>query len=204
MKVTEVEKIPQHLRRTADAEKLYSSLPDEHIIKVLMDEHQTIRKFLTILNDLLEKIETMKSVEEDKETIFHLEEIVRYLMSTEKHHIREENVVISRLDDTSAKLINASIKIRKEHDDLGIVKRRLYNLMLRVYTMYFNTFKKEYIHIARQLGEALMKHIQYEESVLYPATLQQIKDSDEWQVMHKESERIGDSCLTPGFLEKSA
>lgn len=161
-----------------------------------MEEHQVILKFCKTLEKKVKEIKNKSSINEAQETINDIRLISGHLLRTEKHHIREEYTFIRRLVNMAE--FDPSQEIRKQHDDLGVLKRQLERTIYGIYTNPFNEFQKDLQLVSRKLVQALRKHIELEENILYPQAVKLIPDKNRWKMMRDESKIIGYCCFTPG------
>jgi DUF438 domain-containing protein len=79
-----------------------------------------------------------------------------------------------------------------------VLKRKLERTIYEIYTTSFDEFQKELQSVTRKLIKDLKKHIEIEESILYPQAVKLIPDKERWKKMRKESDNIGYCCFTPG------
>lgn len=176
--------------------EFYHSLSKKHIIRTLMEEHQVILNFCKVLEELVKDIKKKKSINESQEIIKDLQLVSGHLLRTEKHHIREEHTFVRRL--VSIAEFDPSQEIRRQHDSLGVLKRKLERTIYGIYTTSFDEFQKELQLVSRKLIKDLKKHIDIEENILYPQAVKSITDKSRWKKMRKESNNIGYCCFTPG------
>ena len=176
--------------------EFYHSLSKKHIIRTLMEEHQVILNFCKVLEKLVKDIKKKKSINDSQDIINDLQFISGHLLRTERHHIREEHTFIRRL--VSMAEYDPSQEIRKNHDNLGVLKRKLERTIYEIYTTSFDEFQKELQSVTRKLIKDLKKHIDIEENILYPQAVKLIPDKNRWKKMRKESDNIGYCCFTPG------
>ncbi len=176
--------------------EFYHSLSKKHIIRTLMEEHQVILNFCKVLEELVKDIKKKKSINESQEIIKDLQLVSGHLLRTEKHHIREEHTFVRRL--VSMAEFDPSQEIRRQHDNLGVLKRKLERTLYGIYTNSFDEFLKDLQSVSRKLIKDLKKHIDIEENILYPQAVKLIPDKSRWKKMRKESNNIGYCCFTPG------
>ncbi len=179
---------------TIDSE-FYHSLPEGHIIRTLMEEHQVILNFCRVLADLVKKLNKLHSVSEAEELISNIQTISGHLLRTERHHIREEHTFVRRL--VSIAEFEPSLEVRRQHDKLGVQKRFLERTIYGVYTTPFEDFKNDLKSASQKLIRTLKKHIELEDNILYPQAVELIKDAKIWEKMKAESDQIGYCCFTP-------
>lgn len=176
--------------------EFYNSLSKKHIIRTLMEEHQVILNFCKQLEKLVKGIKKNKSINDSQEILTDLQLVSGHMLRTEKHHIREEYTFVRRL--VSMAEFDPSQEIRRQHDNLGVLKRKLERTIYGIYTTSFEDFQKELQSVSRKLIKDLKKHIDLEENILYPQAVKLITDKDRWKKMLKESNNIGYCCFTPG------
>ena len=176
--------------------EFYNSLSKKHIIRTLMEEHQVILNFCKVLEKLIKDIKNKSSINESQDILKDLQMISGHLLRTERHHIREEYTFIRRLVIMAE--FDPSQEIRKQHDNLGALKRTLESTIYGIYTSPFDQFQKDLLLVSRKLINVLKKHIDIEENILYPQAIKLIPDKNRWKKMRKESNDIGYCCFTPG------
>ena len=176
--------------------EFYNSLGKKHIIRTLMEEHQVILNFLEVLGKLVKDIKHKTSINDSQEILKDIKSISGHLLRTEKHHIREEHTFVRRLVSMAEYV--PSQEIRKQHDNLGVLKRKLERTIYGIYTEPFDDFQKELQSVSRKLIKDLKSHMNIEENILYPQAVKLIPDKDRWKKMRKEYENIGYCCFTPG------
>lgn len=175
--------------------EFYNSLGKKHIIRTLMEEHQVILNFCKVLEKLAKDIKKKTSINDAQEILKDLQLVSGHLLRTEKHHIREEHTFIRRL--VSIAEFDPSQEIRKQHDSLGVLKRKLERTIYGIYTTPFDQFQKELQSVSRKLVKELRNHIDIEENILYPQAIKLIPDKNRWKKMRTESNDIGYCCFTP-------
>mgnify|MGYP000506922749 CR=1 FL=1 len=175
--------------------EFYNSLGKKHIIRTLMEEHQVILNFLEVLGKLVKDIKHKTSINDSQEILKDIKLISGHLLRTEKHQIREEHTFVRRLVSMAEYV--PSQEIRKQHGNLGVLKRKLERTIYGIYTAPFDDFQKDLQLISRKLIKDLKSHMDIEENILYPQAVKLIPDKDRWKKMRKESENIGYCCFTP-------
>lgn len=176
--------------------EFYNSLSKKHMIRTLMEEHQVILNFCKVLDKLVKSIKKIPSITDSQEIIKDLQMVSGHLLRTEKHQIREEHTFIRRL--VSMAEYNPSQEIRKQHDNLGVLKRNLESTLYGIYTSPFDQFQKDLQSVSRKLIKELKNHVDIENNILYPQAIKLIPDKSRWKKMRKESDDIGYCCFTPG------
>ena len=176
--------------------EFYNSLSKNHMIRTLMKEHQVILNFCKVLEKLVKSIKKRPSINDSQEILKDLQMVSGHLLRTEKHQIREEHTFIRRL--VSMAEYHPSQEIRKQHDNLGVLKRNLESTIYGIYTSPFDQFQKDLQSVSRKLIKELQNHVDIENNILYPQAIKLIPDKSRWKKMRKESDDIGYCCFTPG------
>jgi len=178
-------------------DKFYQLLWPGHIIRTLMEEHQVILNFCKALEKSVSEIKKTHSIDDKQEIIAKLRFISAHLLRNERHHIREENTFMRRLVAMSE--FEPTQDIRKQHQELWILKRKLEMTVLEVFHSSYSNFLKELPIISNQLINMLRNHIDIENNILFPQAVKMIPDENQWYRMHTEAHNIGYCCFTPGI-----
>ena len=135
--------------------ELYHSLSKKHIIRTLMEEHQVILNFCKVLEKLVKDIKKKKSINDSQEILKDLQLISGHLLRTERHHIREEYTFIRRLVIMAK--FDPSQEIRRQHDNLGVLKRTLESTIYGIYTSPFDQFQNRLFLIIIKLFDGIYR-----------------------------------------------
>ena len=175
--------------------ELYNSLPENHVLKTLMEEHFNIRRFVSEMEEAVKELMELVELPESTPLMTDLYRVSDHLLRTERHHIREESVIMLRLDKEMVP--TDDLNIRTDHDDLRLMKRRFAKLVRSLYNTPLSSVRDEVAELSKKISDRLQMHIDTEDTVLYPLALKQIP-SDQWESMAKECDKIGYICFTPG------
>lgn len=159
-----------------------------------MEEHFNIKRFVNEMKEAVAELLLLSELPETTPLMTELYRVTDHLLRTERHHIREESVIMLRLD---RKMIPTNeLNIRIDHDELRLMKRRFTKIVRSLYTTPLQPAQKELEELAESIEKRLIDHINKEDTILYPIALEQFSD-DEWDEMKKECDRIGYICFTP-------
>jgi DUF438 domain-containing protein len=185
----------EHLKKlNKNHNKIKNSLKPGHPIYTLMSEHEVILSFLEKLEKTNEKIQKMKNSKEKK--FFEiLKDVAEHLIEAEPHHEREEKVLFPEVEKRG--IFGPPEVMRKEHKILRKAKKELLNLSKKIQTNNFSQAKKKLAELVALIVPTLKDHIAKEDNILYPMTLQIIKEEKIWQKIKKECDKIGYCCFTP-------
>jgi PAS domain S-box-containing protein len=132
-----------------------------------------------------------------EEEIHNLEHIAIDLLDSEKHYLREENVIFPNLEKHG--ITEPPAIMWMEHNQIREKKKQLNQTIENYSTISFEEFKKQLGETAESLNNLLPNHFFKENSILFPTALQVISD-EEWREIRNEFDEIGYCCFTPPHL----
>ncbi len=172
---------PEEIRKLCDLhlelfreslEKEEPLAPTWHPIGILMAEH---RELLRAAEQLREAADT-----NDREKIDHIRE---HLRDSEKHYLREENVLFPVLEKHG--VVEPPRVMWSEHQEIRALKKEIQTAEgLRL---------KE---LAMSLAETLASHFFKENRILFPTALRVVPE-EEWPSLRAQFDEIGYCCFTP-------
>jgi PAS domain S-box-containing protein len=181
-------------------EKQNPNLKPTQPISILMEEHRIMTKMaedlMSYANKLL-KVSDVRYVEED---IHQVEHLASDLADSEKHYLREENVLFPMLEKHGITEPPSIMWI--EHNQIRELKKKLQALIQSFNPANFGTFKQELWDTAKELGNLLSSHFYKENNILFPAALSVITEQ-EWVDIRQEFDVIGYCCFMPSELTVS-
>lgn len=157
-------------RESLEREELLA--PAWHPIGILMAEHR----------ELLGLVERLKRAadHENAQEIAHIRE---HLAESEKHYLREENVLFPALEKRG--VVEPPRVMWGEHQEIRALKKEIQSAegpRLR--------------ELAVALGELLASHFFKENRILFPAALRVVPE-EEWPSLRAQFDEIGYCCFTP-------
>uniref|UniRef100_A0A7C6ECS9 DUF438 domain-containing protein n=1 Tax=candidate division WOR-3 bacterium TaxID=2052148 RepID=A0A7C6ECS9_UNCW3 len=168
--------------------------PAGHPIHTLMEEHKIMLGFANELVLLAKEMKKAKDWAEVPGPMEHLNHIVKHFKDSEKHYLREENVLFPYLEKHG---ITQPPKIMwMEHDKIREIKKGLYLLLTTAKDTDFNDFVMKLTEVGVSLAEVLSSHFTKENNILFPTTLQVI-EATEWEEIRQQFGEIGYCCFTP-------
>jgi hypothetical protein len=179
-----------HARPAGTRPALRARLADDHVLAVLMDEHQRLLARLARLREIADlDLATLQHAQR----IERLEEVLGIaseLLGAEPHHQREERVLFPALQ---ARGIHGPPTVMcAEHEHLRSQKHALESGARRV----LETGGHGWIDLMRAahgLAHDLEGHIHKEDEILYPMAFQ-VLDPGEWAGLKERCDRIGYCC----------
>ncbi len=154
-------------------EKQEVSVPSWHPVYILMEEHKMVLSFADKLK---------QAHETDL-----IEHILHHLKDSEKHYLREENVLFPYLEKHG--VTEPPAIMWQEHDKIREMEKKLYDL--------FDGNKIDEVReMAYDLHEMLSNHFYKENNILFPTGLKVIGEN-EWKDIRQQFDDIGYCCFTP-------
>jgi PAS domain S-box-containing protein len=169
-------------------------IPRGHPISILIEEHGVMLQRAERLETLLGMVEEACDSVYVGDVLTELQSIARELQDSEKHYLREENVLFPMVEKHG--ITEPPAIMWMEHDKIRETKREFTNLVEKWNTMTFEEFKKRLSEATKPLCSLLPTHFYKENNILFPAALQSVA-IEEWEEARKEFDEIGYCCFTP-------
>jgi len=180
-------------------EKEQTLAPQGHPIHTLMEEHKILLQFAKNLENTVRKITSANdfdAITNETEQLIHITE---HFKDSEKHYVREENVLFPYLERHG--ITGPPAIMWSEHNEIRKIKKDLYNAVENYKDMSFRDFAKKLADVSTYLGEALQSHFYKENNILFPTALKVIVE-DEWIDVKKQFDELGYCCFTPEYVKK--
>ncbi len=169
-----------------------------HPIHTLMEEHKILLQFADKLKNVAEKITGAKSFAAAGENIESLNHIVKHFKESEKHYVREENVLFPYLEKHG--ITHPPAIMWSEHNEIREEKKKFYTLVDTKESMSFEDFTIKLAELAKSTEDMLSSHFYKESNILFPAALKVISE-DEWREIKKQCDELGYCCFTPEYAK---
>ena len=173
-----------------------------HPLHTLVAEHDLILGFLSDLTDAVDQLATKSGWDDETDddvkviTLLRtMQSIAYHLVETEKHHQREEEALFPEIE--AAGITGPTRIMRLEHDDLRPRKKALKELLGRAEEMDFIDFVAQLKELSDYTAFNLRDHIFKENTILYPAAFDALKDPSTWKRIKDKCDEIGYCCFTP-------
>ncbi len=171
---------------------LRASLPDEHPVATLLDEHQVILGHLARLEEL---VSAGRDARPDGSGLEQLERLAAHLIGAEPHHQREEQVLFPALQEHGVH--GPPEAMASEHVRLRALKHALAELLRRQLAGEEKLWG-ETRATAETLIEMLRAHIAKEDGVLFPLALRVLREPALWAELRRRCDAIGYCCSRAG------
>jgi hypothetical protein len=178
-------------------EKQNLNLKPSEPISILMEEHKIMTKMAEDLVSLANKILKVNDMRYVSEDIHQVEHLASDFADSEKHYLREENVLFPMIEKHG--ITEPPAVMWMEHDEIRQQKKKLQELIKEVNEANYPAWKNDLWETAKTLGNLLPSHFYKENNILFPAALS-VVTPQEWVDVRKEFDAIGYCCFTPPEL----
>ncbi|HUW63952.1 MAG TPA: DUF438 domain-containing protein [Spirochaetia bacterium] len=168
--------------------------PPGHPVHTLMEEHKRILQFAGLLNEAAQEITTAGSIAAAPTAMEKLNHLVEHFKGSNKHYLREENVLFPYLEKHG--VVEPPAIMWSEHDEIRGREKKLYELFDESPGLEFSRFAGSLTEEAQGLADLLTGHFYKENNILFPMALQVITP-DEWPEIRRQCDEIGYCCFTP-------
>jgi len=181
-------------------EKQKLDISPEHPINILMEEHKIMLQLTEKLGNIASKIQKINDLSYIGEEIHDLEHIAEDFTDSEKHYLREENVLFPILEKHG--ITEPPAIMWMEHNQIREEKKQLSKLVKDFDTINFQDFKKKLGETSEKLSNLLPNHFFKENNILFPTALRVISE-EEWKDIRREFDEIGYCCFTPQHVREA-
>jgi PAS domain S-box-containing protein len=179
-------------------EKQQPDLQPSQPISILMEEHKLMLKMAEQLVVLANKVLRVTDMRYVTTEIHEVEHLAEDFTDSEKHYLREENVLFPYLEKHG--ITEPPAVMWMEHNDIRELKKKLHALIKNVDAAGFQNFKDQLWETAKALSTLLQNHFYKENNVLFPAAMS-VVTTEEWIMdIRREFDEIGYCCFTPPEL----
>jgi len=182
-------------------EKTKAEVPTGHPINVLLEEHKAMLQIGGKLSVIANKMEGASDKSYVATELHNLEHVSADFTDSEKHYLREENVLFPTLE--KHRITEPPAIMWMEHNEIRGKKKQLSKLLENINGLDFQDFKAQLAESAKSLNSLLQSHFYKENNILFPTALQVITD-EEWEESRKEFDEIGYCSFTPQHLIAAA
>jgi DUF438 domain-containing protein len=171
--------------------ELRSRLPDHHILRKVMAEHEMQRCFLADLEDVTMQIQKIPQLTAASSEFMRLSHIVEHLNSLEEHQDRENDVLFPVLRELGWKSLFTQIESQHVYIQMSIDD--LVKLIVAFDKIPLNSFKTRLVSTVRYLCPLLRDHLTYEDRILFPLAIAMVENESVWEQLRQVCNQI-DYC----------
>ena len=175
-----------HKRRQNNLE---SKLPDDHILRKIMTEHDLVRCYLADLNSVAVTIQCLNCLTDVSTEFRNLCQIIRHLSVMTEHIEREEYIIFPCL--TKLGWMGLCQTAQTEHAKIKIDIENLVTLITSFNEIRLEDFKALLITIVQRLSPIMLEHLSYEDDLLCPISLVVIDNVKAWKSIKALCDDIG-------------
>ncbi|NWG10701.1 DUF438 domain-containing protein [Candidatus Bathyarchaeota archaeon] len=172
-------------------------IPATHPVNILMEEHKIMLQLAEKLGTIVHKLQKISDKNYVSDEIHNIEHVSEDFHDSEKHYLREENVLFPYLEKHG--ITEPPVIMWMEHNQIREKKKQLGKLVESYNSTDFQDFKQQLAETAEALNNLLPNHFFKENNILFPAALRVVTE-EEWKEARKEFDEIGYCCFTPPLL----
>ncbi|HEG43974.1 MAG TPA: hypothetical protein ENH94_08000 [Phycisphaerales bacterium] len=164
-------------------------LPANHILHLVLVEHDMLRIFVAELKDLANTIVHLDSLSNVSSEFCKLTHVTSHLHAMKEHFDRENDVIFPFL-----RKLGWSNLCDTEYDDHEFITLAINDLIKLIGSfddLKLETFKSRLITITGCFCPTMSEHITREDMLLYPIAFEAIKDPGVWKKMKSICDDIG-------------
>jgi PAS domain S-box-containing protein len=169
-------------------------IPAGHPISILIEEHRVLLERAERLGTLVKMLEEACDSVYVGDALTELQSIEKDFQASEKHYLREENVLFPTMEKHGVTEPPAIMWM--EHNRIRETKKKLHDLVEKWNTMPYTDFKTRLSKAAEPFCSLLPDHFFKENNILFPTALQVVTDK-EWEDVRREFDEIGYPSFTP-------
>ena len=173
----------------ADVEGLKKDLPANHILRIVMTEHDVMRYLLADLVEFSENVNYLNRLTDTSAEFSRLCHIVEHLDAMKEHFDREDDVIFPYLRNQGK--ISLCRAMEADHIEIRAEINRLVSLVLSLNQLSLEQFKVCLVSISQRLWKKMSEHLCQEDVILYPIALGVINDSKTWKKIKALCDEIG-------------
>jgi uncharacterized protein len=168
---------------------LKTSLPNDHILRLVMVEHDLIRCFLADLEEVTKVIVDLKYFTDVSLEFRKLAHIAQHLKAM-RHHIERENDVIFPYLEKYGHISLCQVA-QNDHTNIQAQMGDLFNLITSFNQIDLEEFKAYLATISGNLISITLEHLSQEDILLYPIAIGMISDATIWKKIKDICDEIG-------------
>lgn len=178
---------PRHLGVAPERRRAFrNSLPDDHVLSVMMDEHVHILAALDRLENLVgqERRPTRDGLHE-------IVELLEFLIGIEPHHQREEQVLFPAMREKD--IVGPTAIMDREHAQM---RRQKHTLKDMTHALLDGREISWFLvrDTGTELSGSMREHIFREDNILYPMAAGTIRSASAWADLKRRCDAVGYCC----------
>jgi len=171
------------------AMSIKKQMPANHLLRMVMAEHEMLRCFMADLQDVTEAVSKAEVIHNASAEFMRLTHIVEHLNAMVEHIEREEDVIFPYLQKHGwTTLCRAA---QSDHSYIKVAIDDLTRIVATFQPSRMPEFKIRLNSITRYLCPTMTEHLFQEDNILFPIALEVIKEPEVWKRMKGICDEIG-------------
>ena len=168
---------------------LRDRLPADHVLRIILAEHELTRCFLADLDSLVHRIAGLDHMTDTSIEFMRLSHIAEHLYAMLEHIEREDDILFPSLRRQGWSALSdapdhAHERIRNDVDTL-------LRLLGTFRAEKFVAFKRQLMVLSDALIQTILEHLHEEDNLLFPIALEVVKDPAVWRRIKQLCDEIG-------------
>ncbi|HIJ67064.1 MAG TPA: DUF438 domain-containing protein [Planctomycetes bacterium] len=168
---------------------LRTQLPNNHIVRKVLVEHEMLLCFLADLKELADVIKQQSELSSANSDFRKLAHIAQHLEAMVQHIEVEEDIIFPYLQKHG--WINLCRAAHSEHIYVKIAIDDLMKIVRSFNPQCLDEFKVRLNSLTKYLCQNLQEHIIQEDNILYPIAVEVIRDPNVWDRIKALCDEIG-------------
>ena len=173
---------------------MIEKLPDGHIIKTMVKEHDHILAMLDELTDIAHRLSNSVQDIIGERLLLRANQLAVKIIGADPHHQREELILFPALEENG--ITRPTQCMRREHEEM----RKMKHALKQKTEITDGVWSERVMDISKLIDALcliLRQHIKKENTILYPMALTVITDEAKWLEMRIQCDKIGYCCFCP-------
>jgi len=168
---------------------LRERLPADHVLRIILAEHELTRCFLADLDSLVREIVAMERMTDTSMEFMRLSHVAEHLHAMLEHIEREDDVLFPALRRHGWSALAAAPG--RAHERIRGHIDSLLRLLGTFRAERFDAFKQQLALLSQTLTQVILEHLHEEDNLLFPIALEVVKEPEAWQRIKRLCDEIG-------------
>jgi len=169
--------------------RLADRLPADHVLRIILAEHELMRCFLADLDTLVGRIEQLDRLTDTSTEFMHLSHVAEHLYGMLEHFEREDDVLFPELRKRGWTVFSDTP--RQAHERIRNEIDSLLRLLGTFRAERFAAFKRHLGLLSRNMIRTILDHLDQEDNLLFPVALEAVPDAAAWERIKALCDAIG-------------
>jgi len=168
---------------------LRERLPADHVLRIILAEHELTRCFLADLDSLVREIVTLERMTDTSMEFMRLSHVAEHLHAMLEHIEREDDVLFPALRQHGWSALAAAPG--RAHEQIRGHIDSLLRLLGTFRAERFDAFKQQLALLSQTLIQVILEHLHEEDNLLFPIALEVVKEPEAWHRIKRLCDEIG-------------